>query len=222
MRNRSWALFILLLLCVNKSGAQGVNGRRMILGGRFDYFVSFAATDKSILTGWQVNAGYVLSRDLQINIAYNTYNIGYRQQIYDSIYFEKLGDATDQLNVTEYEGSLKLYLRKALNRYYDCIAPDGKYIEVGFVHSKIQYDPGSMSYYSYNRIQVSPTASSARFFVGIGNQQVWWGRIVANTGVQFSITFLRQDEPGYSSPTYIDWAATRNLFRCYVGIGFLL
>lgn len=215
-------IFVAVLLFAEAQG-QGIAGRRITAEIETDYTLKYLApTRKFANIGGKFRMGYVVSRHWQIYAGVNFNKLMLKEDVYDTAfanYDEFLGEATDAVRVLEYDLTARYFLSGFMKRSYDCIAPDGKYVEMSVIMTTATYKPGELPYLW--REPLLPQAKNLRVSFGLGNQQVWWSRVIVNTGALVSVPVYKLSEFSTGNAPYMDWIWQNNVFRCYASIGIL-
>lgn len=218
---KNYLIAFIFIVITFSSPAQGIAGRRLSLEVEFDYFMRYStATEKFFSIGGKSRVGYIIAKQWQVYAGINYYKLNFLQSVRDSITDDVLGDATDYINCVELDLTARYFLPRFGKREFNCIAPDGKYMEFSLITTKTQYSPGELPYYGHDGILSE--YKSTRVSFGFGNQQVWWDRMIVNTGLLVSMPVYSWTRNGALSTPYKQWQKGHNMFRAYVGIGLLL
>lgn len=220
---KGWIIFFLVAM-VSVVKAQGIAGRRISAEAEFDYFMRYyAPLEHSFTLGGKVKVGYVIAPRLQVYVGVNYYKLNLLRAVRDTVSSGTLGDATDFVTCMELDLTGRYFLRGLGERNYNCIAPDGKYFEFGVMTTKTAYTPGELSYYSYYGSEpLRSQITSTRLSFGFGNQQVWWDRLIVNTGILVSFPVFKWGDYDQNNAPYKQWQMGHNMLRAYVGFGVLL
>lgn len=220
---------ILFAAVVNCSAlfSQGIAGKRTTLEANFNYFLSLAPTEHAFTFGTNIRAGYVLTPRWQLCAGINYFQLNLKMEVIDpssnntGYGYSYLGEATDRTNNFEFDITGRYFLQGLSNRKYSCIAPDGKYIELGTILTQTKYSPGEIPGLNNFETLLSEV-NTVRLSFGFGNQQVWWDRLIVNTGILFSVPVVKiTDYNEYTAP-YMAWTKRHNSVRAYFGIGVLI
>ena len=221
--------FILFALAVNSSVlfSQGIAGRRTTLEANFNYFFSLAPTEHAFTLGTNLRAGYVITPRWQLCAGINYFQHKFKSEVIDPTTnntgygYSYLGEATDRTNNFELDFTGRYFLQGLSKKSYSCIAPDGKYIELGTILTQTKYLPGEIPGLDDYETLLSEV-KTVRLSVGFGNQQVWWDRLIVNTGILFSAPVVKIDDYNDYNAPYMAWTKKHNAVRAYVGVGILL
>jgi hypothetical protein len=174
----------------------------------------------NVLKSFQLE--YVLTRKLSAGLSYNTYNskVDWVGRISETDNMSLRGDVTG----ASYGINLKIYGQN--------VAPLGSYIMTEFLYMPYTFTKANNSYSSSDMIAVNENGYTTYGLVfQMGNQRIFFNRIVTNFGVSFGYVFktlsniISDDNLTNDNATFIisnNRLLGMSIFNLNLGIGLLI
>jgi hypothetical protein len=229
-------LFITLLLAASYTafaqGKGGYLGHRIIVQAEGSYmpFNFASATPFGLLSGERFVYNYqyggalhcIISRRTQMGVSYNRFNMDVGNTY-------SLNGAAEEYFGTKLDGQTMSLLFRTFRKGRGGIAPIGKFWDAELVCAQAKYNSDvtnalDVPLYINGSKPETQTVLQAQF--AFGTQMLFWERVVANTGLRFSVPYVlnisANEDPVFTKNDFQRDFGMRRAFSVFFGVGILL
>jgi hypothetical protein len=229
-------LFTLLLLAATGSafaqGKGGYLGHRIIVQAEGAYMpFNFASvTPFGLLSNERFVYNYqyggalhcIISRRTQIGVSYNRFNMNVGNNY-------ALNGAPEEYFATTLDGQTMSLVFRTFRKNRGGIAPIGKFWDAELVYAQAKYNSdvtNALDVPLYINGNKPETQSVLQAQFAFGTQMLFWERVVANTGLRFSVPYVlnisAKDDPVFTAKDFQRDFGMRRAFSVFFGVGILL
>ncbi len=220
MRKLVAILFIAISISLgaNPPANGGYLGKRIIVCVEGSYSPNYAKWQDFLLSynlQYGGNVHFITGRYSQLGLSYNMFSLGAHQK-YDTALSNNGKIRGYQVGLTYRKFRQKL----------GGLAPIGKFLEFSLNYSSSNYNVQFTTLQTFAPVQIGVKKVSAT--VGLGTQEIFWGRLVANGGIRIGapILVLGDESSGDSGGTYRRYMHYRllykDIFSVFFGVGIIL
>jgi hypothetical protein len=192
-------------------GTGGYFGHRLIIGAEGSYspfYSSFTDLFTHVDLQYGANIGVITCRRTQVNLFYNMYKLA-GNDLYDP---GKFG-SDDRIKGTQFGITVRNFRKDRGG-----IAPIGKFYDVSLAYSMNQFVVGANNpQFGVDNQAFPADENMITPSVSFGTQGLFWGHVVANTGLRFGYPV------NLSSGNYFAQRLVyKDVFSMFFGVGILL
>lgn len=217
-------IFFAVLLCsIATVSAQskpkgGYLGKRFIICAEGSYFPNYHSIRDMLLSynfQYGGNIHVITGRFSEVGLSYNMYGLGAHETYREDI-----------SNTNKIKGYQVGLTYRKFREKKGGLAPIGKFVDVTLYYHSNTYTPSLTGVAPYMGEPMELTGISGQ--VALGTQGIYWGRVVANTGVRlgypvYTLSVTGGDSFNQDYPEYMkDRLMFKDIFSAFFGIGIIL